>query len=241
MVPRAGEIAGGLARHFRSRWAQLSAGVNAMFRFPAACAAVPLLAMDTAAAEPAPPGPAPEAPSWSWSAAAYQYWLPAEPDFLLGIATANRGGLHLEARWNYEDLRSASLWAGWNLETGEALHLRLTPMAGVVFGRTNGLAPGLELTLSWRWLELYTEAEYVVDLGDTGASYFYLWSELTASPADWLALGLVGQRTRLVQTSVDVQRGFLGRVTLGGLSATVYAFNPFTPDWFAVAALAFGM
>ncbi|HZY02151.1 MAG TPA: hypothetical protein VFF02_01530 [Anaeromyxobacteraceae bacterium] len=202
---------------------------------PMGVAVVLLHAATAAAAEPATP--APEAPTWGWSAAAYQYFLPRDPDFLLGIATADRGGLHLEARWNYEDLRTASLWAGWSLESGQALHLRLTPMAGVVLGRTNGLAPGLVLDLSWRWLELYAEGEYVIDLEDAGASYFYLWSELTASPAEWLALGLVGQRTRLVHTSVEVQRGLMGRLTFGGLSVAAYAFNPATPDWFAVAAL----
>ncbi|HEU4383734.1 MAG TPA: hypothetical protein VFR85_09545 [Anaeromyxobacteraceae bacterium] len=212
-----------------------------MVRLPAIGAALLLHAAGAAAAEAQPAGQAPEAPSWSWEASAYQYFLPRDADFLLGIAKADRGGLHLEARWNYEDLRTGSLWAGWNFETGEALKLLITPMAGVVLGRTNGLAPGLELDLSWRWLEWYAEAEYVIDLENGGASYFYLWSELTTSPAEWLALGLVGQRTRVVQTSVEVQRGLLGRLTFGGLSATVYAFNPATPDWFAVAALAFGM
>ena len=38
-------------------------------------------------------------------------------------------------------------------------------MAGVVVGRTDGLAPGLELTLSWPRFELYAESEYVLDLG----------------------------------------------------------------------------
>lgn len=210
-------------------------------RLTAIAAAALLQAAWVAAAEPAPAAPAPEAPAWSFSASAWQYVLPRDPDFLLGIAAADRGGLHLEARWNYEDRRTASLWAGWSFETGEAPTLRVTPMAGVVLGNTNGIAPGVELDLAWRWLELYAEAEYVVDLEDAGGSWFYLWSELTASPAEWLALGLVGQRTRLVQTSVEVQRGLMGRLAVGGLSIAAYAFNPFTPDWYAVAALAFEM
>jgi hypothetical protein len=215
--------------------------VTSVLRIRATCAVAILLHVaDAAAAGPAA-GAGPEAPSWSWSAAAYQYWLPKDSDFLLGIATADHGGLHLEARWNYEDLRSASLFAGWTFEAGEALRVAATPIAGVVLGRTNGLVPGLELDLRWRWLGLYAEAEYVVDLEDSGASFFYLWSELTASPAEWLALGLVAQRTRLVKTSVEVQRGLMGRLMLGGLSVAVYAFNPATPDWFAVTALSFEM
>ncbi len=213
--------------------------MSPMARLAAACAAALLLVpRDAGAADPAV---GPEAPSWSWSASAYQYWLPGDSDFLVGIATADHGALHLEARWQYEDLRSASAFAGWTFEAGEELHLEVTPIAGVVFGRTTGLVPGLELDLGWRWLGFYVEAEYVLDLEDTGASYFYLWSELTATPAKWLALGLVGQRTRLVKTSVEVQRGLLGRLSHGGLSAAVYLFNPATPDWFAVTALSLEM
>ncbi len=201
----------------------------------AACAAIPVVG--TRPARAAAPEPPAGAQSWSWSAAAYQYWLPKEPDFLLAIATADRGPLHLEARWQYENLRSVSAFAGWTFSAGEELALEATPIAGAVLGRTNGLVPGLELDLAWRWLELYAEAEYVFDLEDSGASYFYLWSELTASPLDAVSLGLVAQRTREVHTSVDVQRGLLGRVTLHGISLTAYFFNPATPDWFVVTAL----
>ena len=215
--------------------------MSPMTRFATACAAALLLApVQAGAADPAP-GTGPEAPSWSWSASAYQYWLPGDSDFLVGIATADHGGLHLEARWQYEDLRSASVFAGWTFEAGEELHLEVTPMAGVLFGRTDGLVPGLELDLTWRWLELYAEAEYVVDLAEAGASYFYTWNELTAAPADWLALGLVAQRTRQVRTSVEVQRGLLGRLSHRGLSAAVYLFNPATPDWYMISALSLEM
>ena len=88
--------------------------------------------------------------------------LPAEDDhFLLPIFRADRGPLHLEGRYQYEDRHTGSAWLGWTLEAGKKVHLEVVPMAGAVFGRTNGVAPGLELTLSWKSVELYSENEYV--------------------------------------------------------------------------------
>ena len=45
-------------------------------------------------------------------------------------------------------------------------------MAGAVFGRTNGVAPGLELTLSWKSVELYSENEYVFGFNLDGEAPF---------------------------------------------------------------------
>jgi hypothetical protein len=180
-----------------------------------------------------------EAPSWSWSLTGTQYWLPNEPDFLLGIGIAKHGSLHLETRWQYEDLRSLSAFAGWTFFAGDAVHVEATPMAGPLIGRTTGLIPGLELTVGWRWLTFYTEDEYVFDLGDSSANYFYAWTELTATPVEFLTVGLVGQRTRQVHTSLDIQRGLLARLTWGPLTLGVYAFNIGTSDWYLSTGLTF--
>ena len=51
-------------------------------------------------------------PTWSVAAEAYQYFHP-DGNFLLPILRADRGPLHLEARWHYEDAKTLSAWAGW--------------------------------------------------------------------------------------------------------------------------------
>ena len=113
---------------------------------------------------------------------------------------ADRGWLHLEARYNYEALDTGSAWIGYNFSVGEKLNLEFTPMLGAVFGKTTGVAPGYEFTLSWRKLQLYSEGEYVFDTGDSAASFFYKWSELTLAPVDWFRFGLVVQRTKVYKT-----------------------------------------
>ena len=165
---------------------------------------------------------------WSFSLSAYTYILPDSHDYVQPTFTADRGWLHLEARYNYEALDTGSVWIGYNFSIGEELTLDFTPMLGVVSGKTKGLAPGYEATLGWRKLELYSEGEYVFDKDVSADSFFYMWTELTYAPTDWFRFGLVGQRTRAYQTEVETQRGVLARFTYKSADLTAHVFNPFT-------------
>jgi hypothetical protein len=140
-------------------------------------------------------------------------------------AAADRDWLHLEARYNYEDLETGSAWIGYNLSFGEELTLELTPMVGGVVGSTMGVAPGYKGSLSWWKLELYSEGEYVFDASDSSESFFYTWSELTLAPVDCFRFGLVVQRTKVYETDFDIQRGFLFGLSYKGLDLTTYFFN----------------
>jgi hypothetical protein len=102
--------------------------------------------------------------------------------------------LHLEARYNYENLDTGSMWFGYNFAGGETVEWTLTPIIGGVFGQTDGVAPGYKGSLIWRQLEVYSEGEYVFDAHDSADSFFYNWSEVTFVPAEWFRVGLVTQR-----------------------------------------------
>jgi len=138
-----------------------------------------------------------------------------------------------QARYNYEAVRSASAFVGANAGWGQTVKLNVTPMIGGVLGDVRGLVPALRLTVAWWKLDLYSESEVVVDLGDPGASFFYQWSELGVSPLGWLRAGLVVQRSRVFQTPLDIQRGLFASVTVGFLTMTLYELNAgwTTPTW----------
>jgi hypothetical protein len=196
------------------------------------------------AQEPAPAGPSPAptetpaaSPSWEFNLAGALYVLPDEEDFLQPTFRADRGHLHLEARYNYEDRDSTSLFVGASFEFGDAVKLALTPMIGGLVGRTDGLVPGLEVDFTVGPFEAYGEAEYVFDLEDSASSYFYMWSELSLWPTEWLRAGVVTQRTRVYQTERDIQRGLLVGFSRKRLEGTVYFFNPGAADHFTVASL----
>jgi hypothetical protein len=177
-------------------------------------------------------------PSWEVAASALLYVLPEEADYFQPTVIVDRGLLHLEGRYNYEARETGSAWLGANFSFGEKLKLGLTPMAGGVFGQMKGIATGLTITLEWGPLALWSQSEYVFDLADSSQSFFYVWSELSVTGPEWLRAGVVLQRTRVFETSTEVQGGPLIGVSFWKLSATAYLFAPAQADQFVVVALA---
>jgi hypothetical protein len=163
---------------------------------------------------------------WSFGASVYGYIVHESRDYLQPTITADRGWLHLEARYNYEAFDTASVWVGYNFAGGEKLAWEITPMLGGVFGDTTGIAPGYKGSLSWWKLELYSEGEYLFNTRHSSESFFYNWSELSLAPLDWFHFGLVSQLTRLYQTDREIQRGFLVGVSWKKVHLTTYVFNP---------------
>jgi len=164
-------------------------------------------------------------PAWSFSALADGFVVPNSEFFVSPIFSADHRWLHLEARYNYEDQRTGSLWAGYNFSVGHKVALEVTPMIGGVFGNTNGIAPGYQFSLAYWKLELSSSGEYVFNTDDHNASFLYSWPQVTYTPVDWLHAGFAAQRTKVYNTNLDVQRGpFLG-FSHKDLSFTTYVFN----------------
>jgi hypothetical protein len=210
---------------------------------PFALAIVLSGATAAAGAEPPKPGPSDAAAatadrSWTVGVEAYAYLQQEDGNFVLPILRADHGSLHLEARYQYEDRKTFSAWAGWAFETGKTLQLQVVPMVGAIVGQTDGVAPGLEFTLSWKSLSLYGEAEYVFDLEGKDGNFFYYWSELGWQATPWLSLGLAAQRTRLFQSELAIDRGLFAALTWEPVTLKAYGYNLDGESPFGIVALA---
>ena len=115
---------------------------------------------------------------------------------------------------------------GWKFSGGDTVTYEVTPIAGVLFGATHAGIAGVEASVAYRAVDLYVEAEYVDDRHDHANRYVYAWSELGFRPLEWLRIGIVGQRTHLVHTGREIQRGPFVQFAFGNASLAVYAFNP---------------
>jgi hypothetical protein len=173
------------------------------------------------------PAKAPDAATnpWAYSLTVDGYIIPNEISYANPIFTADRNWLHLEARYNDENLRTGSLWAGYNFSAGKKLVLNVTPMIGGVFGRTNGIAPGCEASLTYKEVELSISNEYVFDTTSKSGNFYYAWPQLTYSPVDWFRVGAVAQHTAAYKTAVNIQRGFLVGFSHKEWEFTTYIFN----------------
>ena len=201
--------------------------------------AAQMCAQGTGAVVPEEPTEQSDDNTWSFAAAGYGYIIPHEESYFSPTFRADRKWAHLEARYNYEDRETGSLWLGYNVSFGKKLVLEATPMVGGIFGNTTGVAPGYLFTLSYKSISLYSEGEFVFDTKNSGGNFFYNWNELTYSPTDWFRAGLVSQRTRAYRTPLDVQRGFVAGFSHKKMDFTTYIFNGGWTDATVVLAIGF--
>ena len=178
-----------------------------------------------------------EAARWACGVSANQYLIPGDDDFASPVARADRGTLHLEARYNYEDLSSFSAFAGRTFTVGGGTQLALTPMVGGVVGRTSGFVPALEADFTAGVFEAYAESEYVIDPADGAANYFYMWSEASIRPREWARAGVVVQRNKVHGGDRDVQPGLLVGGSWRRIDGAAYFFDPGGNDAYTVLSL----
>lgn len=177
-------------------------------------------------------------PAWEVGTELNLYWLPGQR-ILLPVITADRGKLHLEARYNYEDFNTFSVWAGYNFSGGQKIEYDITPMLGGIMGNSDGIAPGLELTFTRGKFELYSEAEYLFEFSDVENNFFYNWADFSFSPREWCYIGLSGQRTRLYQTDLEEQAGIFAGVTFKKIELTGYLYNVGIGEVFGITTLGY--
>lgn len=173
---------------------------------------------------PRPPDAADDARKWSFGVSVYEYLLPGDTDYVQPTISADRGWLHLEARYDYEDLKSGSFWFGRNFSGGDTVEWSVTPMVGGAVGRARGVAPGCKASVEWKRLQFYGEGEYFFDEHPPDR-FWYSWSELSLSATPWFRAGVVEQRTWLHHADQEVNRGVLVGFTRGTWDVAAYVLN----------------
>ena len=179
----------------------------------------------------------PTRPAWEFGLTAYPTFVRDGENYTSVIAVADRGPLHLEARYDYESIGARSAFVGWTFSGGEDFTWELTPLLGGVWGTTRGIVPGLEASLAWGPIDLYLEGEYVRSSVNVDESYLYAWTELGVSPFEWLRIGLAGQRTKAYGSEREIQRGPFAQATWRRVTVGGYWFNPGSDDQIVVGMI----
>jgi hypothetical protein len=201
---------------------------------------VSIAAVPAFAGEGAAPGRRASPPSkepWEFAITAYPTQVRDGDNTTSAIAAADRGPLHLEARYGYEAKDSRSAFAGWTFSGGETVTWELTPLVGGGWGPVRSFIPGFEASLGWGKLDFYVEAEFVRDRGEKSDNYNYAWSELGYKPLEWLRVGAVGQRTKAYGGDREFQRGPFVQVTVGPATIGGFWFNPGSNDQVFVGSI----
>jgi hypothetical protein len=208
--------------------------LRAFAAIPAFVATAVLAVDDGPATSPAPADPK---GTWEFAITAYPTMVRGGENYTSAIATADRGPLHLEARYSYESAGARSAFVGWTFSGGETVTWELTLLVGGAWGTTRSFVPGFEGSLAWKQLDFYIEAEYVRGSGERSDSYLYAWSELGYAPLEWLRFGIAGQRTRAYGGDRDIQRGPFAQFMLGPFTIGGYWFNPGSDEQVVVGSI----
>jgi hypothetical protein len=177
--------------------------------------------------------------SWSFSVSGYYFLVPEDQNTISFIGYADHKKLHLEARYNYEDQHTGSVFAGWRFAKEGKIQWAVIPMLGGVFGNKDGIAPGLELEAAYKKFGFYSETEYVFDFAGNENNFLYTWGELSYTPMEVLNVGFSFQRTLLYQSDLEVQRGIMVKWFPGKLTTGIYYFNPFSDGNLLIMMLSF--
>lgn len=160
-----------------------------------------------------------------WLVGLYTYWASGIGFYAIPVAAVDVHDWHFEARYNYEDVRTGSVWAGPSFEWEGDVPGSVTPLGGLVFGNTNGVALGLETEITWDVFTFYAEAEHVVVPSDRTYDYTYVWADLYAHLFDAVDAGLTLQRLRSFEAAVETSPGAFIGTTIGIVSPRFYAFG----------------
>jgi len=170
------------------------------------------------------------AKAWEGSVSVSTYLVLHGADYANPMVTADRDWLHLEARYNYESLKTGSVWLGYNFSFGEKLKVDVTPMLGGVFGNSTGPAPGYTISAEYKQFEFFTQGEYFFDAGTKEENFFYTWSELRCSPVECFHFGVVVDRTKAFGSDIEIRRGPLAGVKYREVDLTTYWLSPGSRD-----------
>jgi hypothetical protein len=161
-----------------------------------------------------------------------------ERAYLAPIASFDRGPLHLEARYNYEDLRTGTFLAGWGLRLGgEDTFLRVVPLLGGAVGESAGILPGLEVEAQWWRLSYWLELEYLFNLKDSSSSFFYTWSEVNLELTSFLWVGGSWQRFKQAHSDRELDVGPMIGAGVGPVSLSFYYYGIGTSHHWALVTL----
>ncbi len=167
---------------------------------------------------------------WECSLSTSTYLVQNGRDYVNPNFVADRGWLHLEARYNYESIKTGSLWLGYNFSFGKKLAFEITPMFGGVFGDITGIAPGYTISISYKPIEFFTQGEYFFDGGNHSNDFFYSWSELSYAPVTWFRAGTVMERTKAFGSNFDILLGPLIGFKYKKVDFTTYWLSPGSRD-----------
>ncbi len=135
-------------------------------------------------------------------------------------------GIYTEMRYNYEELKTASVYIGKNFSKEGKLSYAFTPMLGIVFGKLNGGSLAMNMDLEHKKTFISMQTQYTVSSDEVKDNFFFNWTELAYQPVKWIYAGVSMQQTKAYKTNFISEYGMLVGLLIKNFTIPVYVFNP---------------
>ena len=134
-------------------------------------------------------------------------------------------GWYVEGRYNYEEVKTLSVFAGKTFEKNGDWSYAVTPLAGIVTGKFNGGAVAENATIGYRKFLFSLQTQYTFSIEDRHQNFLYGWADISYRLFSGLSAGMSLQQTSPVQSKAKTEKGFFIKTELGKWELPVYIFN----------------
>ena len=149
----------------------------------------------------------------------------------------SRSNWYAEARYNYDELNTFSLYAGRTFSGDRKLAYAITPKIGGMAGKSRGGSLALNTEFDYLGFNFSSQAQYSVNADNRMNNFFFSWSELSYQPLDWLYAGFSLQNTQVFRTATLTEPGFLIGLSYKQWNFPFYSFNTFGNERYFVVGL----
>lgn len=146
----------------------------------------------------------------------------------------SKKGWYGEARYNYDELNTFSVYGGKTFSWNRAVAFSVTPLLGVSVGQLHALSTGNNIDASYQNFFFSSQSQYTFSTRAREENYFFSWIEAGYQPSNWLYAGLTMQHTRVYKTPHLVEPGILLGFSFKRWSLPLYYFNPLKKDQFFI-------
>lgn len=165
------------------------------------------------------------------------YMHPNEGASMVPMAHITRNNWYGEARYNYDETQTLSLYAGRTFARHGAFNWSATPVIGGLMGRMNGGSVGVNMDLGYEKIFFTTQSQYTFSMEQSSNRYFFSWSELGYQALPWLYGGMALQQLNVYQTPGRLEPGCMLGLSLKNFTVPVYVFNPSGGETYFVLGL----
>ena len=145
---------------------------------------------------------------------------------------------YAEARYNYEDTETFSLFLGRSFSGDKNIAYTVTPMLGASVGKFKGISTGLNVDVEYDKFYFSAQSQYSMATarGKGSDDFFYSWSEAGYQPLDWLYAGASFQQT-FTRYEKLLEPGALVGFSFNRFSIPVYGFDLFNDTRYFIIGL----